>query len=268
MKKVFISIIFAIMVVSLGILFYKGYSSYKNEEEIKRKADDYFFVLTYSDELEFNELELEIQAFYFEIECGKQYSVEELKKAYIERNDLFYDYINNFSKVHFAPRELEYALSDISLKEWNLHFSSLPQDERDIAKQIYIEEQKLVTDYYGDSRIKLYKLTSEQQLEFYKLYKDPFYDLDDKLMETNQPFGGRRKYEVHATISKIEDNVYTLKEEKDTGTVIYIGTYQKEDGFEVGDNVYVEFYFYASDGGGIGYHYKYYDVQFEVMKKE
>jgi len=216
MKKVFISIIFTIMVVSLGILFYKEYSSYKNEEEIKRKADDYFFVLTYyKDELVFDELELEIQAFYFEIECGKQYSVEELKKAYIERNDLFYDYINNFSKVHFAPRELEYSLSDISLKEWNLHFSSLSQDERNIAKQIYIEEQKLVTDYYGDSRIKLYNLTETQRLEFYTLYKNPTYVFDDELMETNQPFGGRLKYEVHATITKIEGDTYTLKEEDD-----------------------------------------------------
>ena len=190
MKKIIINTIITILIVSLGFLFYKAYNYCKKEVKINRWADDYFFVLTYKDELAFDEVKLEIQAFYFELVCGKKYSVEDLKAAYVERNDLFYDYMDTFFQIHYAPRELEYSLSNISLEEWNLFFSSLTQEEKDIAKHIYIEEQKLVTDYYGDSRVKLYNLTEAQRLEFYNLYKNPNYVLDDELMETNQPLVG------------------------------------------------------------------------------
>ena len=98
--------------------------------------------------------------------------------------------MDTFFKIHYAPRELEYSLSNISLEEWNLFFSSLTQEEKDIVKHIYREEQNLVTDYYGDSRVKLYNLTEAQRLEFHNLYKNPNYVLDDELMETNQPLVG------------------------------------------------------------------------------
>ena len=82
-------------------------------------------------------------------------------------------------------------------------------------------------------------------MEFYKLSKDSSYVLDDKLMETNQPFDGRQKYEEHLVIKKIDGDTFTLEQKKDDWTIKYVGTYQKANDFVVGDKVYVEFYFFS-----------------------
>ena len=91
----------------------------------------------------------------------------------------------------------------------------------------------------------LYKLTSEQQLEFYNLYVDPSYVLDDAMMETDEPFSGWKKMEEHLVVTGIDGDNITLEKETSEGTVLYIGTYTKSIDFAVGDQVYVEFYFYA-----------------------
>lgn len=68
--------------------------------------------------------------------------------------------------------------------------------------------------------------------------------------------------ERYLVITKIEGNTFTLENEANGDVITYVGTYNGSNNFEVGDTVYVEFYFYsfASD--------KYYDIQFEKMEKE
>ena len=263
-KKIFIIIFFLVLIIS-GAITYKAYGYYQNlkrEEYYNEWADKYFFIKYTDDEKSFKEDELKVQAFYFNMEYGKSYTLEDLENAYYERNALFYDYMDTYFEVRYYPEELFDSLDIIVWEEYRTVFSHLTSEEQDRVMEIYLEEHKLVLNYYGDSRIKLCKLEYKQQKEFYKLYNDASYVLDDKKMETDQPFGGLKKYEKHLVITKIEGGTFTLENEEDGDVVTYVGTYNGSDDFEVGDRVYVEFYFYSFDG------YKYHDIQFEKMEKE
>lgn len=261
-----------LIVLIITAISYKAYAIYADhveQEQINLDAKSYFFVeLLKDDYVYFDERKLQIQLAYIYIETEKEYTVEELKDSYFEKDDLFYDYMDTALKCGFFPKGFENSIDYIAKEEWGRLFVDLSQERQEHVGKIYREEQKLVTDYYGDDRIKLCKLTYEQQMEFYKLSKDSSYVLDDKLMETNEPFGGSQKYEEHLVITKIDGDTITLEQKKYDWTIRYVGTYQKENDFEVGDKVYVEFYFFSSEGSGFGYDYKYYNIQFEKMEKE
>lgn len=264
-KKIFIIISLFIILILSGGIAYKGYGHYqtlKREEYYNEWADIFFFIKYTDGDKSFKEDKLKVQAFYFNMEYGKSYTLEDLETAYYERNALFYDYMDTNFEDRFFPEELFDSLEILSWAEYGTIFCHLTSEEQDRLMEIYLEEQKLVLNYYGDSRIKLCKLEDEQQFEFYKLYNDASYVLDDKKMETDQPFGGREKMERYLVITKIEGNTFTLENEENGDVITYVGTYNGSNNFEVGDTVYVEFYFYsfASD--------KYYDIQFEKMEKE
>ena len=278
MKKKIVYVGFLLLLFIVAMLSYEIYE-YKEKKKIEkaeqeaiieeekrfeRLKDDCFFVDKDGSEITFDETELKVQTLYFEMEYGKKYSTEDLKTAYFEKNDLFYEYMRDFSYWLYAPDEVEYALNRICRIEFGDEFKMISPELQDIAEDIYRKEQQLVTDYYGDSRIMLYKLTRDQQMELYNLFKDPSYVLDDKLMETTEPFTGHTKQtEKNLTVTKIEGNTITLEEDYYGGTTVtYIGTFQKTIDFEVGDVVNVEFYFYKYEL------HKYYDVQFEEIEKE
>lgn len=264
-KKIFIIISLFIILILSGGIAYKGYGHYqtlKREEYYNEWADKYFFIKYTDDEKSFKEDELKVQAFYFNMEYGKSYTLEDLENAYYERNALFYDYMDTYFEERYYPEELFDSLDIIVWEEYRTVFSHLTSEEQDRVMEIYLEEQKLVTDYYGDSRIKLCKLEYMQQKEFYKMYNDASYVLDDKKMETDEPFDGRTKYEEHLVITKIEGDTFTLENEQHGDVITYIGTYNGSNNFEVGDLVFVEFYFYSYS------HDTYFDIQFEKMEKE
>lgn len=268
-RIIIVLIFLAPFIIAKGINKFQEYYQYR--QYLNNSADNLFCVTEYSGEVVFNEYELKVYALYTNLKYGKDYTLEDLESAYFERNDLFYDYMNCFYKWDYVPEELFRALDYIAGDKWGDYFRYVTSEEQDEAIEIYIAEQKLVTDYYGDSRIKLYKLTYEQQMEFYKLYNDSSYVLDEKLMETNEPFGGKTKQiEEHLVIKKIEGDTITLFQKENDGTKIkYVGTYKNANEFEVGDVVCVEFYFCSFDGGGgFGYNCMYYNVQFEKIEKE
>ncbi|SHH94909.1 hypothetical protein SAMN02745229_01295 [Butyrivibrio fibrisolvens DSM 3071] len=268
-RIIIVLIFIAPFIIQKGIIKLQEYYQYRHY--LNNSADDLFCVAEYSGEVVFNEYELKVYALYTNLKYGKDYTLEDLETAYFERNDLFYDYMNCFYKWDYVPDELFRALDYIAGDRWRDRFRYVTSEEQDEAIDIYIAEQKLVTDYYGDSRIKLYKLTYEQQMEFYKLYNDSSYVLDDKLMETNEPFSGKiQQIEKHLVIKKIEGDTITLFQKENDGTKIkYVGTCKNANEFEVGDVVWVEFYFCSFDGGGgFGYDCKYYNVQFEKIEKE
>ena len=263
-KKLYIIIFFLVLII-FGAIIYKSYGYYqslKREEHYSYWADTFFYIEHSNDEKTFIEYKLKVQAFYFNMEYGKKYTLEDLETAYYERNALFYDYMDTNFEDRFFPEELFDSLEILSWAEYGTIFCHLTSEEQDRLMEIYLEEQRIVLNYYGDSRIKLYKLEDDQQFEFYKLYNDASYVLDDKKMETDQPFGGREKMERYLVITKIERDTFTLENEENGDVITYVGTYNGSNNFEVGDTVYVEFYFYsfASD--------KYYDIQFEKMEKE
>jgi hypothetical protein len=264
-KKTIKKVVALIIVIIIGTLFYLTYCGIekkKEQERINQSADYFFYVIKSNDDISFYEYKLKAQALYLKIECEKDYSIEDLKNAYYEKNELFYDYLNDCGKKLCFPEELISSLDYICEFECDRLFMRVNPEEQDEAIKIFLEEQRLVTDYYGDSRVKLYKLTYEQQMEFYKLYKDSSYVLDDKLMETDEPFGGLQKYEEHLVVTKIDGDTITLEQKKENGKIKYVGTYQNAIDFEVGDKVYVEFYFFAYGDR------TYYNIQFEKMEKE
>lgn len=263
-KIIYLVFLFLVLIISVAIIYkaYGYYQNYKREEYYNEWADKFFFIKNSDGEKTIEEYELKVQAFYFNMEYGKNYTLEDLETAYYERNALFYDYMDTYFEERYYPEELFASLEMLSWAEYENLFCYLTSEEQDRLMEIYLEEQKLVLNYYGDSRIKLCNLEDKQQFEFYKLYNDASYVLDDKKMETDQPFGGLKKYEKHLVITKIEGDTFTLENEEDGDVVTYVGTYNGSDDFEVGDAVYVEFYFYGFDG------YKYHDVQFEKMEKE
>lgn len=280
-KDIIIAGIVSILFI-VGLISYNTYvrledqkeQAIAEEERIKYWEDRFFFVEKNDDEITFDEAEFKIQLLYFEVTYNKTYSLEELEKAYVDKNDLFYEYMYNFFDWKFAPKEMTYALNNICKQEFGeeyREFIKVSSTQQDLAEDIFREEQKLVVDYYGDSRIMLYKLTSEQQLEFYNLYVDPSYVLDDAMMETDEPFSGWKKMEEHLVVTGIDGDNITLEKETSEGTVLYIGTYTKSIDFAVDDQVYVEFYFYAfgaDDKGFNRFQYKYYNIQFEMIEKE
>ncbi len=270
-KRIIIVLIFIVLplIMAKGINILQEYFQYRHY--LNNCAEDNFYVEKYEDEVVFSEYELKAQALYFNLKYGKDYTLDELENAYFERNDLFYDYMDTFSKGEFVPKEMIWSLDYITGDKWGDCFKYVTPEEQDEAIEIYIAEQKLVINYYGDSRINLYKLTYEQQMEFYKLYNDSSYVLDDKLMETNEPCSGKiQQIEKHLVIKKIEGDTITLFQKENDGTKIkYVGTCKNANEFEVGDVVWVEFYFCSFDGGGgFGYDCKYYNVQFENIEKE
>ena len=260
------------MFLIIGILSYRAfewYKHYKEEIRIDEYADKFFYIHYDDGEIVFSEYELKAQILYFNLEYNKEYQLEDLESAYLERNDLFYDYMNTFFEGNYAPDELISALDYISKKEWGWWFMHATPQEQDEVVKMYIEEQQLCTDYFGDDRIKLYNLCYEQQIEFYNLYKDASYIVNDGIMKIDEDFKGIKKHTEYLVISKIEGDVITLANEDDEN-VIYEGSCQNTNELKVGEHVYVEFYSYSLyiSSTEKGFKYKYYDIQFETMEEE
>ncbi|MCR5773209.1 MAG: hypothetical protein K6G87_18460 [Butyrivibrio sp.] len=249
---------------------YRYYEHYKEVWKEYNNADSYFYVLTSdNDKVEFDEDSLIIQTLYIKIESGKDYSVEELKKAYVDRNNLFNDYMDCCVEFGSVPTIFKNSVDGICLREWGEFFCNISSEQQDEAVKIYLKEQMLVSDYYGDERIKLYKLTYLQQMEFYELYKDASYVFDDEFMETDEPFCGKEKYvKKHLVITKIEGDTITLTPKEGWFKTRYIGKYKNANEFEVDDIVCVEYYFFTYEDSFFGYVYKYYNIQFEKIEKE
>ena len=272
MKRIIRTISFFMMLLIIGILSYKvfgWYKHYKEEMRIDEYADEFFYVHKVDGKIVFSEYELKVQILYFNLEYNKKYQLEELESAYLERNNLFYDYMNTFFIGKYAPDELISALDYITKKEWGWWFMHVTSQEQDEAVKMYIKEQQLCTDYFGDNRIKLYNLCYEQQIEFYNLYKDASYVVNDDIMKIDEDFKGIEQHAEHLVISNIEGDVITLVNEDDE-TVIYEGTCQNLNELKVGEYVYVEFYSYSLyiSSSENGSKYKYYDIQFEKIEKE
>nr|MCR4636677.1 hypothetical protein [Butyrivibrio sp.] len=132
-KKIFIIIFFLVLIIS-GAITYKAYGYYQNfkrEEYYNEWADKFFFIKYTDDEKSFKEDELKVQAFYFNMEYGKNYTLETLENAYYERNALFYDYMDTYFEVRYYPEELYDSLDIIVWEEYRTVFSHLTSEEQD-----------------------------------------------------------------------------------------------------------------------------------------
>ena len=190
-KFKFFAIILAILLLDAAVYgaiigARKIITYYEMRERIISKADEIFCAYSSNGETRFHEFELKAQVLYYNLELGKNYSSDEFETAYFEKNDLFYEYAEFYLKNVSLPNEFMISLEYISY--WfGKRPSHLSSEEMDLVMEIYKGEQELVTEYYGDDRIELYKLTDYQQKEFYNLYLDSSYDLDDTVMETDEP---------------------------------------------------------------------------------
>ncbi|SDB35634.1 hypothetical protein SAMN02910298_01760 [Pseudobutyrivibrio sp. YE44] len=137
------------------------------------------------DKIYFNEDMLEVAAFWYNMCCGTDYTGKDIEHAYFEKNEIYSNYLELFSGN--CIKEIYWGFEYITSKEYDCIFADLSYRQKQNVEKIYLEEQQLAYEYYG-KEFNFFRLTEEQQLEFYYLYKDPDYKLNDEIlkMEDNE----------------------------------------------------------------------------------
>jgi len=235
--------------------FHEEYADLSDEVKLRR-----FFGREKDGEIEFDEDELALSAFYYNLLTESDVTVEELERAYKEKNDLFYSYLGYDS---LATDGLEKSMMMISFYE-NQSFLYEAEDIRKLEKK-YMELQEMVTDYYGDARIMFYSLNVEQREEVYKAYLDSEYVMDDSIMGTSAEHYGSAMENGHGLITYKKGNNIVIRHKSQEGEIYTIeGKYKDIEGLSEGD--YVEYVYH--DHHNFSSNNTYTNVQFEGIEKQ
>ncbi|SDB56777.1 hypothetical protein SAMN02910298_02926 [Pseudobutyrivibrio sp. YE44] len=225
------------------------------------------------DKITFNEDDLEIDAFYYNLISESDVTVEDLENAYYERNELCYNFL---CYEQNCCSEIENTLWNISFKEGQAvsfaegkdTFPKLDKKGKREIEKIYLREQEIVADYYRDRRVMLYALSEAQKDEVYKAYVDPDYQMDSSVMGDRDLYSRNPKYVKHGVITYINGNNIVVENQHNEGIKEYEGKYYDLSGLKEGD--YVEMVFDDKlDSIGFASH-KYDGIQFikiEVQEK-
>ncbi|SDB56993.1 hypothetical protein SAMN02910298_02938 [Pseudobutyrivibrio sp. YE44] len=135
---------------------------------------------TDSNKIYFDEDKLEVAAFRYNWCYGTDYTYKDMEHAYFEKNELYTNYLEIF--YGDVIDEIYNSFEYITGKEYDAVFSYLSDRQKSNVENIYLEEQQMAYEYYG-KKINFFTLTAEQQLEFYNLYKDPDYKLNDEILK-------------------------------------------------------------------------------------
>lgn len=239
-RKLIVGLLIAAIVIGSCCFFY----SRNNKKEVYQKEYLYrFFAHKEGDDVIFYEPGLLMYLSGYNLYTNSDASLEELEESYYSRNELFDNYISVFALI--KPDNIKETFSDISERELGKSYFDISLDEAKKINDIFLDQQSLVTDYYGDSRILLYNLSDEQQEEFYKKYEDSSYVIEDSVMETTEPYTGHKHREFQGIVKEINGNEVVIRVLDGKRICQYSGIYD-DISFDIQDYVAFDFYFFKT----------------------
>ncbi len=181
-KSIILFIIAAVIVISTVIVIRVNLSTEK-----QKNVDDnseLFYVKETDSNTSFDEKKLKSATVYYNSITNSKVSLQDIEDAYTQKNDLYNDYLKVYNEYYVeAVRD---SLDLIARREYDCFFySELTEEQQGEIDNIFYAEQDLVNDYYGVEEVKLYNLKNCQQLEFYNLYINPEYVINDANMEVS-----------------------------------------------------------------------------------
>ncbi|SDB57620.1 hypothetical protein SAMN02910298_02970, partial [Pseudobutyrivibrio sp. YE44] len=179
-KNIFLAmILFTIALISMVLIRYKNDSQ---GEMAEKSYDEFYYVLTDDSDVIFEEKKLKSAAVYYNLITDSSITENDLKNSFKNKDELYEDYIEKYNE--YAVEAVRDALDLIARREFDCFFySALSEKQQTAIENILYANQDLVDSYYGDKKVNIYDLSYAQQLEFYNLYCNPDYVIDDAKMD-------------------------------------------------------------------------------------
>ncbi|SDB26064.1 hypothetical protein SAMN02910298_01323 [Pseudobutyrivibrio sp. YE44] len=271
LKIIAVLIIFIfVLLIGWGIISHRSIFTVDNDKFPKNWY--IFWAYREDSDIKFHENGLLINLCYYNYFTGKDVSIEELEDVYLQENEMFRfsknnelydDYVDSIHRIHSEDLDnIEKAFNNLALKEKEESYFDLSFDDACSIRDIYLKQQELVSNYYSNDRIMLCNLTEEQQEEFYKLYKDSNYKIDDSIMKTNEPFSEYKHYEYEGLITEIKKDKVSINVFDGKKVISYSGTCRNIHVKE-GDYVYFDFYLFT-----LGTETEWTGIEFEHIDKK